>query len=253
MSEAFLSSGPTGLTGRVVVVTGGSRGIGFATAEALLDEGASVLICGRSEEALARAASQLEQNAAAGAAERLATVAADLRQSDPAEQVISAAVDRFGGVDILINNAGVGRFAPLSELSVDDWLAVIETNLSGVFYCSRAAIPEMKRRGGGWIINVSSLAGKHPFAGGTAYCASKSGLNALTEALMQEVRHDKIRVSCILPGSVNTEFAGNEPSPEASWKLASSDVARAVLDLIHHPARSLPSRVELRPSTPRKK
>ncbi|MEE2636099.1 MAG: SDR family oxidoreductase [Acidobacteriota bacterium] len=250
MSDAPSSAGG-GLVGRVAIVTGGSRGIGLATAAALLDEGASVLICGRSEDALVRAASQLEQHAGGGTIGRLATVAADIRQLQPAEHMIQTAIDRFGGVDILINNAGVGRFALLSELSVDDWLEVIETNLSGVFYCSRAAIPVMKQRGGGWIINVSSLAGKHPFAGGTAYCASKAGLNALTEALMQEVRHDKIRVSCVLPGSVDTEFAGNQPSPEVSWKLASSDVARAILDLIHHPARSLPSRVELRPSMPR--
>ena len=110
----------------------------------------------------------------------------------------------------------------------------------------------MKRRGRGWIVNVSSLAGQHPFAGGVAYCASKAGLNALTESLMQDVRRDGIRVSCVLPGSVNTEFGGGRPTAEADWKLDASDVARAVVDLLRHPARSLPSRVELRPSVPRK-
>ena len=156
-------------------------------------------------------------------------------------------------MDILINNAGIGRFAPVSELTVDAWIETIETNLSGVFYCCRAAIPVMKRRGGGWIVNVSSLAGKHPFAGGVAYCASKAGLNALTESLMQDVRGDRIRVSCVLPGSVNTEFGGGRPSADADSKLDVSDVARAVVDLLRHPARSLPSRVELRPSVPRRK
>ena len=155
-------------------------------------------------------------------------------------------------VDILVNNAGIGRFGLAAELAVDAWIETIETNLSGVFYCCRAAIPVMKRRGRGWIVNVSSLAGKHPFAGGVAYCASKAGLNALTESLMQEVRRDGIRVSCVLPGSVNTGFGGGRPSADADWKLDASDVARAVVDLLRHPARSLPSRVELRPSVPRK-
>ena len=154
-------------------------------------------------------------------------------------------------MDILVNNAGIGRFGPVSEMAVDAWIETIETNLSGVFYCCRAAVPVMKRRGRGWIVNVSSLAGKHPFAGGVAYCASKAGVNALTESLMQEVRRDGIRVSCVLPGSVNTEFGGDQPSAHADWKLDASDVARAVIDLLRHPARSLPSRVELRPSVPR--
>ena len=155
-------------------------------------------------------------------------------------------------MDVLVNNAGVGRFAPLPALSVEAWVETIETNLSGVFYCCRAAIPVMKRGGGGWIVNVSSLAGKHPFAGGAAYCTSKAGLNALTESLMQDVRGDGIRVSCVLPGSVDTGFGGGRPSADADWKLAAADVARTVVDLLRHPARSLPSRVELRPSIPRK-
>jgi 3-oxoacyl-[acyl-carrier protein] reductase len=129
---------------------------------------------------------------------------------------------------------------------------VIETNLSGVFYCCRAAIPRLLSRGGGWIINISSLAGKNPFVGGSAYCASKSGLNAFSEALMQEVRYDNIRVSYVMPGSVSTGFGGRGEQGTADWKLASEDVAQVVIDLISHPARSLPSRVELRPSKPRK-
>ncbi len=237
------------LAGRAAIVTGGSRGIGLATALALRAEGADVAVCGRSGPALDRAGARIEQAPGAG---RVAAIVADIRRHDDAERLVTATVERFGGVDILINNAGVGRFAPVSELTVDAWVETIETNLSGVFYCCRAAIPAMKRRGGGWIVNVSSLAGKHPFAGGVAYCTSKAGLNALTESLMQDVRRDGIRVSCVLPGSVNTEFGGNQPSADADWKLAASDVARTVIDLLRHPARSLPSRVELRPSTPRK-
>ena len=237
------------LAGRVAIVTGGSRGIGLATAEALRAEGADVLVCGRSRSVLDEARSRIEASPGGG---RVAAVAADVRRHDEAERLVAAAVDELGRLDVLVNNAGVGRFAPIGDLSVDAWLETIETNLSGVFYCCRAAVPVMKGNGGGWIVNVSSLAGKHPFAGGVAYCTSKAGLNALTESLMQDVRGDGIRVSCVLPGSVNTEFGGGRPSPDMDWKLAAPDVARAVVDLLRHPARSLPSRVELRPSTPRK-
>lgn len=237
------------LTGRAAVVTGGSRGIGLATAMALRAEGAHVLVCGRSGPAVDEARSQIERSPGPG---RVAAAAADVRRHDDAQRLVATALEELGGLDILVNNAGVGRFAPLDELSVDDWVETIETNLSGVFYCCRAAIPVMKGNGGGWIVNISSLAGKHPFAGGSAYCTSKAGLNALTESLMQDVRRDGIRVSCVLPGSVNTEFGGSRPSPDMDWKLAASDVARTVVDLLRHPARSLPSRVELRPSTPRK-
>jgi NAD(P)-dependent dehydrogenase (short-subunit alcohol dehydrogenase family) len=180
----------------------------------------------------------------------VATAQADLQQQDEAERVVRATLDKLGGLDILINNAGVGRFGPLSQLSLDDWQQTIGTNLSGVFYCCRAAVPIMRERGGGWIINVSSLAGKHPFAGGAAYCASKAGLNALTESLMQDVRRDGIRVSAVLPGSVNTRFGGHGPDPAADWKLAPEDVAQVIVDLLAHEPRSLPSRVELRPSSP---
>jgi NAD(P)-dependent dehydrogenase (short-subunit alcohol dehydrogenase family) len=127
---------------------------------------------------------------------------------------------------------------------------LIETNLSGPFFCSRAAIPQLRRRGGGWIINISSLAGKNAFAGAAAYCASKSGLNAFSEALMQEVRHDNIRVSYVMPGSVSTGFGDRGVGGEADWKLAPEDVARTVVNLVEHDPRSLPSRVELRPSRP---
>lgn len=237
------------LVGRVAVVTGGSRGIGLATALALRGEGAHVLVCGRSEASLDEAGARVAQTAGTG---RVATVVADVRRHAEAERLVSAAVDELGGLDVLVNNAGVGRFAPVHDLPVDAWVETMETNLSGVFYCCRAAIPVMKRGGGGWIVNVSSLAGKHPFAGGAAYCASKAGLNALTESLMQDVRRDGIRVTCVLPGSVNTDFGGGRQSAGADWKLDASDVARTVVDLLRHPARSLPSRVELRPSFPQK-
>jgi len=244
-------TGTSQLVGRLAIVTGGSRGIGLATAIALRSAGAGVLICGRSADRLDTAAARIVTATASAAAGPVATAVADVRHPEQAQRLVASAVAQLGGVDILINNAGVGRFSPLAELTIDDWRETVDTNLSGVFYCCRAAIPAMKRRGGGWIINVSSLASTHPFAGGTAYCASKAGLNAFTEALMQEVRRDGIRVSCVLPGSVDTEFAGNEPSEDSGWKLAASDVAQTVVDLLRHPPRSLPSRVELRPSVPR--
>jgi NAD(P)-dependent dehydrogenase (short-subunit alcohol dehydrogenase family) len=153
---------------------------------------------------------------------------------------------------VLVNNAGVGGFANVADMTADEWTDIIETNLSGVFHCCRAAIPHLRGRGAGWIINISSLAGNNPFAGGAAYCASKAGLNAFSEALMQEVRYDNIRVSYIMPGSVATGFAGRGPGGAADWKIAPEDVAEIVLELITFPSRSLPSRIELRPSRPKK-
>ena len=252
-SRAGAQGGAARFTGSVAIVTGGSRGIGRAVAESLLRRGADVLISGRSAGSLAEAASDLAEVAGAAGAGRLETVAADVRRPADAERLIGAANERFGGVDILINNAGVGHFEAVVEQSTADWAQVIETNLGGVFYCCRAAIPALRRRGGGWIINISSLAGSHPFANGAAYCASKAGLDAFTAALMQEVRFDGIRVSAVAPGSVGTAFAGSDDRHAAApWKLTAADVAQVVVDLLRHDARSLPSRVEIRPSRPRK-
>ena len=242
------------LDGRAAVVTGGSRGIGRAVAGALLAAGADVVISGRSPEALREAADDLAASAASNGHGRLEAIEADVRRPDDAARLVRAAVDRFGGLDILINNAGVGHFAPVAEQSIDDWLQIVETNLHGVFYCCRAAIPELRNRGGGWIVNISSLAGCNPFPNGAAYCASKAGLDAFTHSLMQELRHDSIRVTEVAPGSVGTEFAGSDHRHAAApWKLTAEDVAQVVMDLLAHEARSLPSRVELRPSRPPRK
>ena len=247
------AGGENRFAGAAAIVTGGSRGIGRAVAESLLRRGADVLIAGRAAGSLAAAAADLAEAARAAGAGRLETMAADVRRPADAERLIGTAADRFGGVDILINNAGVGHFEAVAEQSIDDWAQVIETNLSGVFYCCRAAIPLLRRRGGGWIINISSLAGSYPFANGAAYCASKAGLDAFTAALMQEVRFDGIRVSAVAPGSVGTAFAGSDDRHAAApWKLTASDVAQVVVDLLSHESRSLPSRVEIRPSQPRK-
>ncbi len=229
------------------MVTGGSRGIGYAIAEALATAGACVALTGREQAQLDAAVAELSKYGPG-----VRGIRADVREAGDAARAIEEAAQAFDGLDILINNAGVGLFARVSDMSPDQWRQVIETNLSGVFYCCHAAIPHLRSRGGGWIINISSLAGKNPFIGGAAYCASKSGLNAFSEALMQEVRYDNIRVSYVMPGSVSTAFGGRGDSGTADWKLSASDVAQVVLDLIAHPSRSLPSRVELRPSKPQK-
>ena len=242
-SGTFASS----LADKTAVVTGGSRGIGLAITAALLDAGANVVICGTSQTHLDAARRTLRSGE-----QRLETVRADVRKRSDVDQLVGTAVNRFGGLDILINNAGVGTFANVADLSDDDWQRMLDTNLTGVFYCCSAAIPELRKRGGGWIINISSLAGKNPFVGGAAYGASKAGLNMFSETLMQEVRHDGIRVSYVMPGSVATDFH-TPGATSTDWMLTSEDVARAVMDLLAHPDRSLPSRVELRPSRPPKR
>ena len=233
----------------VALVTGGSRGIGLATASALLGRGAAVTITGTDSRRLDQARAELS---AAHGGDRVRAVVADVRDRPSVEAALTAAVAEFGGLDLLVNNAGVGGFVPVAEMTAADWHRVIDTNLTGVYYCCHAAIPHLKARGGGWIINVSSLASKNAFVGGAAYCASKAGLNAFSEALMQEVRHDGIRVSCVMPGSVRTGFSSGEGAG-TEWKLSPDDVAQVIVDLVGHPPRSLPSRVEIRPSRPPRK
>jgi NAD(P)-dependent dehydrogenase (short-subunit alcohol dehydrogenase family) len=233
---------------RVSLITGGTRGIGFAIAEALIREGDRVAITGTSSDSVVRAEHRLAT--AVADAGRVAGIVCDVRDRAAVERAVETVVARFGGLDALVNNAGVGIGAPVAELPDDEWNRIIDTNLTGVFHCCRSAIPRLRARGGGWIVNVSSLASKNAFAGGAAYCASKAGLNAFSEALMQELRYDNIRVTCILPGSVATGFSGREPEGGSDWKLRPEDVALAVVNVMRHPARSLPSRVEIRPSKP---
>jgi NAD(P)-dependent dehydrogenase (short-subunit alcohol dehydrogenase family) len=239
------------LQSRTAVITGGSRGIGLAIAERLLGAGASVAITGITQGHLDEASRTLAEAADGG--RRLLALRADVRDPDEAARMVDETARRFGGLDILVNNAAIGLFAPVAQMTIDDWRRVLDTNLNGVFYCTRAAIPRLRERGGGWIINISSLAGKNAFADGAAYCASKSALNAFSDALMQEVRYENIRVSCVMPGSVRTRFSSGGDKAGTEWKLAADDVAQVVCDLLAHPDRSLPSRVELRPSRPPRK
>jgi NAD(P)-dependent dehydrogenase (short-subunit alcohol dehydrogenase family) len=237
------------IEGKSALVTGGTRGIGLAIARALAGRGAGVFICARRNEDVDRTVAALRSNNT----DKVAGMACDVRNYDQVRTMMREAGARFGGLDILINNAGIGSYSYVEKMPVDEWNATLETNLSGVFFCCHEAIPLMKRRGGGYIINIGSLAGKNAFPGGAAYNASKFGLIGFSEALMQEVRYDHIRVSYIMPGSVNTEFGrGGNEKPSNTWKLWPEDVADVVVDLLEMEPRALPSRVELRPSEPKK-
>jgi len=233
------------LEGNIAVVTGGTKGIGFAIAEALLSHGAKVMICGRDKGDLRQAVEWLSKYG------HVEGEICDVRSEDQVRMLIAECERRFGGLDILVNNAGLGYFGrTVEELSGEEFRQTIETNLNGVFYACHYAIPLMKQRGGGYVVNISSLAGQNPHPKMAAYNASKFGLNGFSEALMQEVRHDNIKVSYICPGSVNTSFGGDTPSDANAWQLQPSDIAQVVIDLLEMPARALPSKIELRPSRP---
>ncbi len=239
------------LQDKVAIVTGSTKGIGRAIAEALYAHGARVTISSRTAADVERAATELSQKA--GKNERRALgIPADVRSYDDCRRLIARTAETFGRIDILINNAGIGGFAPVASMDPEHWRTIIETNLNSLFYCSHEVIPHMKKAGGGWIINIGSLAGKNAFANGSAYNASKFGLIGFSEALMQEVRHDGIRVSYIMPGSVATDFDGMSRG-SADWKVQPEDIAQIVTDLLNSPARTLPSRVEVRPSRPPRK
>jgi 3-oxoacyl-[acyl-carrier protein] reductase len=236
------------IEGRSAIVTGATRGIGLAVARALLGRGARVFICARTgadvEQTVARLGEEFG-NSVQGAA-------CDVRSFDQVRSLFARASESLSGVDLLINNAGIGSRSYVENMSAEEWDSTIQTNLSGVFYCSHEALPLMKERGGGYIINIGSLAGKNAFPGGAAYCASKFALIGFSEAMMQEVRYDHIRVSCVMPGSVNTSFGRGAGQETPSWKLAPEDVATTVLNLIEMDPRALSSRVEIRPSEPKK-
>jgi NAD(P)-dependent dehydrogenase (short-subunit alcohol dehydrogenase family) len=236
------------IEGSSAVVTGGTRGIGLAIASALLARGGQVLICARNGNDLDRVVKQLR----ARFGDNVWGAVCDVGKYQDVQSLFRTAAARFGDLNILVNNAGVGSHNYVEQTSAEDWESTISTNLSGVFYCCREAVPLMKNKGG-YIINIGSLAGKNAIPGMAAYCASKFGLLGFSEALMQEVRYDHIRVSCVMPGSVNTRFGrGSEGDPLATWKLLPEDVATVVVNLLEMDPRALPSRVEIRPSEPRK-
>lgn len=234
---------------KIVVVTGGTKGIGRAIAERLLQEGAAVFVCARSKSELRRA---LEEMSAFGS--KVEGEICDVRSETQVKIMLDEALRVFGGLDVLINNAGVGVFGKtVEEIPPDEFRWVLETNLFGAFYTCHYAIPLMKKRGGGYIINISSLAGQNAHPKMAAYNASKFGLNGFTEALMQEVRQSDIKVSLVCPGSVNTDFGSGEASEANAWQIQPEDIAQVVIDLLSHHSRVLPSKIEVRPSKPPQK
>ncbi len=202
--------------------------------------------CGRSPESVARAAEEMAQNPGG----TVFGEAVDVSKPEQVERFFKGLDRRFSHLHILVNNAGVGIFRKVKEMTVEDWQKTLDVNLSGAFYCCRETLQRLNNAEGGYIINISSLAGKNPFSGGAAYNASKFGLNGFSEALMLDHRYDNVRVSYIMPGSVNTEF-GSRSAP-SDWMIAPQDVAQVVMNLLEMPERTLVSRVEMRPLKPRK-
>jgi 3-oxoacyl-[acyl-carrier protein] reductase len=236
------------ISGKFAIVTGGTRGIGRAITESLLREGVSVAICGRSRDTVDPAVSQMK------ALGRIVGFPADVTKVDEVSKFFDAVDREFGALDILVNNAGAGVFRKVGEMSPEEWHRNIDLNLNGPFYCSHAALARFSERGGGFLVNISSLAGKNAFSGGAGYNAAKAGVNLFSEALMLDHRHDNVRVSYIMPGSVDTEFSGGTArrTGDTSWMIAANDVAEAVLLVLKIPARTMISRIEMRPSRPQK-
>lgn len=241
------NSSSSSLQGKVCLVTGGTRGIGRAIAEMLLKEAALVVVCGQRPDGVEKSVAEMNARWPG----KVKGKAADVKDYE-AVQSLFAFIDReFGGLDVLVNNAGTGKFAAVSQLSVEEWQQMIGTNLTGAFYCSREALLRMGTRGAGHIVNISSLAGKNAFAGGSAYNASKFGLNGFSEAMMLDVRYDNVRVSTVMPGSVATGFGSGQAGEGTDWKVHPEDVAEIVRMLLKMPARTMVSQVEVRPARPK--
>lgn len=232
---------------KVALITGGSKGIGYGVAESLLKLGMNVAITSRTLEAAEKAADTLE-NIGSG---KVLALEADVRNFESQENAIKKVLETWGQLDVLVANAGVGHFAPIDELSIEDWQATIETNLSGVFYSIKSSLEALKKSQG-YVITISSLAGTNFFAGGTAYNASKFGVTGFTQAAMLDLRKHGIKVSTIMPGSVATHFNDHEPSKDDDWKIQKEDIGELVVDLLKMNPRTLPSKIEVRPSMPPK-
>lgn len=230
------------LEGKTCLVTGSSRGIGRSIVESLCQAGANVVVNARSANDVQMVVNKLNQKGLG----RVVGVVADVSRPDECDHLISRSVEEFGQLDVLINNAGIGIFESIEELSLENWKAQIDTNLLGAFVCSRLAIPHLLKTEG-WIINVGSLACRNSFAGGTGYNASKFGLLGMTEAMMLDLRSKGVRVSIVMPGSVDTSFWDGDGK---KWALTSDDVASATLHLLSYPRNAHASRIEIRPSQP---
>ena len=239
---------------QVAFITGGSKGIGRGVAQALVTAGMRVCVTGRDEATLAASVAALAAAAPGGAPggdPAAFGAVADVRDPAALEAAVEGTVARYGGIDLVVANAGVGRFGSIVELTPQAWHEVIDTNLTGVFNTVKATLPALLESSG-LLVTIGSLAGANFFAGGSAYNASKFALVGFTQAIMLDLREHGVRVSTIMPGSVATHFSGREPAPEDAWKLQPDDIAEAVLYLAQSEARALPSKIELRPSQPRR-
>ncbi len=231
---------------KVVLITGGSKGIGFGIAGSLVRSGAKVAITSRTLQAAKDAADRLNKISQGSAL----PLEADVRDYASQQRAIEAAIGKFGKLDVLVANAGLGHFGSIEELTNEQWKETIDTNLTGVFYSVKAALPAL-RQTKGYIITIASLAGANFFAGGAAYNASKFGLVGFTQAIMLDVRNQGIKVTTIMPGSVATEF-GSQPGAHDAWKIQPEDIGQIVIDLLKMHPRTLPSKIEVRPSIPGK-
>ncbi len=231
------------LSARVAIVTGGSEGIGKAIAGALAREGASVMLTSRSQERAESVAAELD--AAHPGAVR--GIACDVREMEACEALVAATVEAFGHLDILVNNAGLGIFKTIQEMTVEEYKVQIDTNLTGVFHVTKAALEPLRAADDAWIINVGSLASRNSFSKGAGYNASKFGLLGMTEAMMLDLRYEGIRTTILMPGSVNTDFSDH---PDRPWAIQPEDLGETVLQLLSYPGQTLVSRVEVRPSQP---
>jgi hypothetical protein len=237
------------MANRVAVVTGGTRGIGEAIARRLAVDSFRVYISGTTEKSVRSA---LQRYAKDGLLD-IQGFPADARKEEDQKRLIHSAAREGGRLDVLVNNAGLGHFAPVDKLTPAQFRETLETNLFGAYYAVHYAAPLMKKNGGGFIVNIASLAAVNAFAGGSAYNASKFGLLGFSEAAMLDLRHEGIRMATVLPGSVDTEFGHPTSGRESSWMLRPEDVAEAVADLVRFPERAIASRIDLRPSKPPKR
>jgi hypothetical protein len=235
------------LRGKVALITGGTKGIGFGIAQSLLAQGINVAITSRTAKAAAEAVKQL--NSYGNDSAHAIGVEADVRNFKSQENAVEAVIKEFGKIDIVIANAGLGHFGSVTDLTVEQWNETIETNLSGAFYTLKASVDQLIKSKG-YYISISSLAGTNFFEGGSAYNASKFGVTGFTQAAMLDLRKHNVKVSTIMPGSVSTHFNGNEPSDSGAWKIQIEDIGKLVVDLLKMHPRTLPSKIEVRPTVP---
>ena len=232
---------------KCALITGGTKGIGYGIAEALLKEGINVAITGRNKETAEEAAKNL--NSQGNDRAQAIGLEADVRDYESQQKAVQKAIETFGKIDIVIANAGLGHFGSVEDLTIEQWKETIDTNLSGPFYSLKASIEQLKKNKG-YFISISSLAGTNFFQGGSAYNASKFGLTGFSQAAMLDLREYGIKISTIMPGSVSTHFNGNEPDADDAWKIQKEDMGKLVVDLLKMNPRTLPSKIEVRPTMP---